>query len=182
MLKVSKENFSPHTQLPSFIFDCQSSSLRVLICSINITHSMHHYPRVWWCWRGKLTDPSLPFHPALCSPVQPFAGKQCHPQIYTLALHSEYASLGLGTMLFDQAMHIFVPRIHILPQTSLEGQRGLRPNQHGHGSGPTCGASVTTGIDCNVSTDHHCITTCNERQEVVIITTKSWVDEALSLT
>lgn len=63
-----------------------------------------------------------------------------------------------------------------LLQTSLQGQRGLRPNQHGHGSSPACGAGVSPGVDSDVSTDHYRIATCSERRERIIITTSSHVD------
>ena len=53
---------------------------------------------------------------------------------------------------------------HSLLQTSLEDQRGLGSNQHCHGSSPACGASVTTGVDGNVPTDHQCIATCKEKR------------------
>ena len=49
-------------------------------------------------------------------------------------------------------------------RTSLEDQRGLGPNQHCHSSSPACGASVTTGVDCDVPTDHQCIATCKEKR------------------
>lgn len=98
MPKVSKENLTHYTQLSSFVFNCQSSTLKVLVCSINVIHSMHRYPNARWCRRGNLDDPSIPFLPALCSLVQPFEGKRCHPQIHTLALCNGYANLGLGSM------------------------------------------------------------------------------------
>ena len=98
MPKVSKENLSPYTQLSSFTLNCQSGSLKSLICSANVIHSMHHYYNAWWCRRGNLTNPSLSFLSALCSPVQPLEGKPCHPQIHTSALRSGYDNLGLGAM------------------------------------------------------------------------------------
>ena len=58
-----------YIQLFSFIFSGQFSSQRVLVSSTNAIQSKHHYPDVWWYRWSHLADPSLPFLPALCSPV-----------------------------------------------------------------------------------------------------------------
>lgn len=58
-----------YIQLFSFIFNGHFSSQRVLVSSTNAIWSKHHYPDVWWYRWSHLADPSLPFLPALCSPV-----------------------------------------------------------------------------------------------------------------
>ena len=157
MPKVSKENLSPYTQLSSFTLNCQSGSLKSLICNTNVIHSMHHYSNAWWCRRGNHTDPSLPFPLALCSPVQPFEGKPCHLQIHTSALCSGYANLGLGAMhLLCTVSWYHISTVYHRPLSRVRGAMG--PTSTVTALAPPVGWALSpvtiTGIDCNVSADH----------------------------
>lgn len=86
---------------------------------------------------------SLPFAPQY---IQPFEGKQCHPQIHTLALHSEYASLGMGAMYLTMPCTVSLYHISTVYHRPLSRARGaLGPTSMATAPAPPVGRALPLG-------------------------------------